>query len=116
MSEVNQAAERLRRAAISDFSDYPADLQMLFDALATDRQLLANAYLAANLPDDDEPITEAWITETYGKRDGAFGNWTIGSLELVCCFGWHLSRANPMVTINYIKTRGQLRLLLKALQ
>jgi len=43
---IKQADERLRRAAQNNFIDYPTDLQMLFDALAADRQTLADAYLS----------------------------------------------------------------------
>lgn len=66
--------------------------------------------------DDDVAIDEAWMDETYGKRVNTWADWRCGDFCIAYCFGWHLNRKHPLVNINNIATRGQLRRLIDACQ
>lgn len=141
MTELNQAAERLRQAIECD--EFSNDISALL-ATDVDPQLprdllsLANAYLDEHLPDDDEPITREWCVSTYfAQRDennvGSRVRWMLR--DWFICIDFHnafvINQVHPetnqlsihnmkcsAVSIDWrnIKTRGQLRQLLKALQ
>lgn len=105
---TNPAAERLRRANRSCI-DYAAlcesDARVVRDSLA-----LAEAYLSEHLPDDGEAIDEAWLAVT-GWEKGGLCMWLGEYLT------WSSRRGVfvGMYPQSHIRTRGQLRLLLRAL-
>jgi hypothetical protein len=117
MNELRQAAERLREMAGTW-----VDLEEGSVACVTDMWVLAQAYLAEHLPDDDEPITDDWVKSIFGqawkdidafwtvyasKKQGvALGAEDLHDSEISASFQLELPR---------IKTRGQLRLLCRAL-
>jgi hypothetical protein len=124
MSEVNQAAERLRRYYSED--ELTAEqlygvscLERADELWHEDNARLAQAYLDEHAADDDEPITEEWIKKSYSRIDG-----TANEYEIARCKNGSnaiIRMTNPpSVFVSQFwlctTTRGQLRRLLEALQ
>jgi hypothetical protein len=123
MSEVSQAAERLRRYYSED--ELTAEqlygvscLERADELWHEDNARLAQAYLDEHATDDGEPITEAWLMENYLARD--WGRWRRFDMANISIYadgsevqvwsefgGFHFER---------VTTRGKLRRLLEALQ
>lgn len=83
--------------------------------VADDRKTLADAYLAEHADDDEVAITESWLTETYGPAN-QYRHWII-SKDSHIYQGWHAWVFScPAGVMNGLVERGQLRLLLRALQ
>ena len=77
-----------------------------------DAVILAEAYLLEHLEDDDEAIDEEWFWAQKPRRFGSKGDiwllWYGGEGMLLCINGKRES-------LPHIKTRGQLRRLVRAL-
>lgn len=68
MSDIREAAERLRqmRADSDDHDGGYLDTPEGQRQSLHDHVCLADAYLAEHPTDDDEPISDEWLMETYG--------------------------------------------------
>lgn len=125
MSEVNQAAERLRRLKDEPYTGngaYPiGESENALDRLQNeDRRLLADAYLAEHLPDDDEPLSVEFL-DTLSQRsvsiESGYCEWDLQRLVWARRFaGGCIEVRCHDLSLRRITTRGQLRQLLKALQ
>lgn len=122
MNDITQAAERLRQLQNGEaYWDIYAPLcksedELLDDHDANDRAAVIDAYLAEHASDDGELITEAWL-DTINKRSKGSTVWDLSDrIELIQAHGaWYLIAEQPYARISGITTRGQLRLLLRAL-
>lgn len=115
MSDTKQAAERLRRLAAGEswvaiYGDAEDS-----EGCLRDRFTVANAFLAEHAADDDEPITEEWWhsqccveTITIPIDDDWYISWN------GCSDVW-LHSDSDALPLPHITTRGQLKLLLRAL-
>lgn len=104
--ELKAAAERVRRISNGEFFDavYGRNLSDLGqrEFWMRDRELLADAYLAEHPADDDEPVDLDWLEEQLHDSD-----FTVSQI------GWKFFvQFEGRIEI---KTRGQLRALLKGL-
>lgn len=120
--DVKAAADRRRTSPhvdgflVGDDPNTPALKQRVEDA-----GTLADAYLAANPADGDEPVSKSWLI--------ALGGDTTGGLSMPC---WRLGGAanflavsereafldlasGDVIPLPHIRTRGQLRQLCRAL-
>ena len=117
MSEVSQAAERLRRYYSED--ELTAEqlygvscLERADELWHEDNARLAQAYLDEHAADDDEPITEEWIIATWDDPEKSLtmeyrftlGRFAVGSINGCEFMNW-----------KRLETRGQLRKLIEAL-
>lgn len=120
MSQVKQAAERLRRLAAGEdaYDIQRKDAPQRYEA---DLKTVANAFLAEHLPDDDEAIDAHWLNINYesehnyvmnvstytisARHDLIARQWSDTDIR-VCLYGYF----QPHIT-----TRGQLRQILRAL-
>lgn len=116
MSDVKQSAERLRRKINGESVESIYGCDMTWVQEIEDDKTLAEAYLAEHLHDDDEPITESFLRELGFLSD----RFDCRGLNLCVghnCLSWLWAR---MHVNNYglfdITTRGQVRLLVKALK
>jgi hypothetical protein len=117
MSELREAAERVR----TGFTYYqcPDSWQECNDA-----RLIAEAWIAEHPADDDEPITEEWLeqlafthNDSWYFRSPAQTSMQADVTLIRWSGGWSVKvsdRFTSVLTAN-VKTRGDLRLLAKAL-
>jgi hypothetical protein len=118
MSNLNEAVSRLKRHI--DFGGHESVGQIYgadYVAPLSDASTVVQAYLDEHMVDDDEAITEEWLRSVAMHcRDN--GSFVIGFsehrfvVELVI-ESWMVRK--DQIPIHIINTRGELRLLCKAL-
>ena len=116
MSSELEAAARLRRVATSTFEEVYGSGPFAFNPIAEDNRIVSAAALAMGLF-DSEPITDEWLL-SLGFQPGRMPGDLVRSpvVRGITQLGkvhW-MVRSYP-IPDGTIKTRGQLRLLLKAL-
>lgn len=116
--EIRAAAERLRR---DDYHYEDCATMWNFSyQRSSDICALADAYLAANPADGDEPVTEEWMHETYGPPPQYKGTWAWPGAPVVIRFDPHIDNRVRALTwsgdfLRVIESKAQLRNLLAAL-
>lgn len=112
--KVRKAAERLRRTRGSDY----VTLKLVYgdngEQLQQDMMEIADAYLAEHPADDDEPITNEWLT-SFGRHFEFNGHELAinsdGGVEL-----WtHWGGESVVIDLCDVATRGDVRRLLRGL-
>ena len=127
MSEIREAAERLRKhlKVIKRSETYSLSPYCIGDGwslqLDDDEAALARAYLAEHQPDDDAPVTDKWLY-SVGFSDDRTGTPTLGPLHIQYAVltddndreypAYACIRSLP---ITVPKTRGDVRRLCRAL-
>jgi hypothetical protein len=108
-SNTKASAERLRRYVSGEISVY----DMTKGDYRADCIAIRDAYFAEHPADDDEPVTEDWLTQTLHRSfDSSFA---IGGLSLYQSLGdWILVDVHGREYAE-MKTRRQVRLLCLAL-
>ena len=116
MSDITQAADRLRRYYQSrkQHGSFPP-----YASQRDDEATLAEAYLADHPSDDGELITEEWLSTFATTQGGAHAMWSVGDFTILLHGyrdGYFLHRSIPYVRVDGITTRGQLRRLIEVLR
>jgi hypothetical protein len=108
-SNIKASVERLRRYVSGEISVY----DMTKGVYRADCIAIRDAYLAEHPADDDEPVTEDWLTQSLHRSfDLSFA---IGGLSLYQSLGdWILVDVQGREYAE-MKTRGQVRLLCRAM-
>jgi len=124
MSELNEAAERLRKAieryrsyriALSAWQGGDGD-QPDYDQMPEDTCEIADAYLAEHPADDEEPIDAYFLRACGFDGDGQMQKYgpgmRLGDIKVNHAWEWSWHNSWPF---RELKTRGQLRRLAAAL-
>ena len=124
MNEIQAAAERLRKVREAvDYDDVYGPLATAY-GIVSDCEILADAYLAEHPADDGEAIDEAWLRSVCLVQDQGFyffrtelgpivrNKWIKIAPNGVCYVEYDLVE----IQLHDVKTRGELRALIKALK
>lgn len=126
MSDVKQAAERLRARSDQPYEMGGKDSYYLHSQYVDDLCLIADAYLREHPADDAEPIDEAWLRavgqpstlseKVYGYNFAGQGiNLNVSMDYARTRWMAELTQDEDTIALGQIKTRHDLRLLCRAL-
>ena len=124
MSEIQAAAERLRKVREDGEYDDVYEPRATAYGIVSDCEILADAYLAEHPADDVEAIDEAWLRSVsfmqeqgfYFFRTAAEGLGRVKWLKVAPNGIAYVQCDVFAMQLNDVKTRGELRALLRALK
>lgn len=108
-NELREAAERIQRTILP-----PKAFACM--SLEDDALMLAKAYLAEHQPDDDELLDEKWVFANFPSKGEQYSARCKPDLPQLVWLNRFERFTLYDVPQPHIKTRGQVRLLLRALQ